>query len=540
MKRIHSLIGVVAWAAWLLGPIDHALAQRSCGHQHILNHYLQQEGFSERWEQTRARLGRWAAERNGVPTADSVTPTALYRIPVVVHILYPPDSLYGQGGHLTREQVRSNIEVLNEDFQRIFGSRGFNQHPVGGDSRIEFCLATRDPAGAATTGIVYVPYLGSSTHNMGLDRQMKDASRWPTDRYFNIWVVQNISGALGYSFLAEWMDGNPDRPFVDGVVVAARNMGSLDKQGGLPFWLDDTYNLGRTLTHEVGHYLNLYHTWGDVNDCSGDDYAGDTPPCTGPFFGCPPNPARPSQCGFLRQTENYMDYTDDLCMNMFSAGQITRMHNALNFFAFRTQLWDSLNLLSTGCGDAEFLLADTLVLERDTVLIDRLTMENAEAPIVRVLNASFQGVGGHPVDFHIHDRPLGSRLFWQNPGVPTRFDGRAASGSITFDVPGLFPMRIFSVTRKGPPYVDAVVRVKSPPVVYPNPFSDEVVVGLGLDSAQLVNWQLYNILGQLIAEEQVFTQAAVRLSGFPYPAAAYLLRVNWGNQSFTFRLIKSP
>lgn len=515
-------------------------AQRSCGHQSMFNNLSQQEGFHSRWDDTRMRLKRWEEGRIGRMQADSASSPALYRIPVVVHILYPPDSLYGRGGHLTLEQVRSNIEVLNEDFRRIFGSRGYNQHPVGTDAQIEFCLATRDSSGAPSQGIVYVPYAGSATHNMGNDRPMKDVSRWPTDRYLNIWVVQNISGALGYSFLAEWMDGNPDRTFVDGVVVSARYMGSRDKQANQSFWLDDTYELGRTLTHEVGHYLNLWHTWGDVNDCSGDDYVDDTPTCSGSFFGCPPNPSRPMQCGFPRQTENYMDYTDDPCMSVFSVGQSTRMHTALNFFSFRQQLWDSLNLITTGCADPEFLVADSLLLERDTVELKSFVMQYDESPIARVVNASFQGLHRHPVDFQIDLRPLGSLLSWQNLAVPTRFDGRVASGGLVFDVPGLYGMRISTQTRKGPPFVDAIVRVKAPATVYPNPFRDELVVGLDLESPQMVNWQLFNTLGQLLAEEQVYTQSAIRLSSFTFPASSYLLRVNWASQSHTFRLVKVP
>ncbi len=544
MSGMISFRGFIWGICCLLLSSGPTLAQRQCGHEALFNALLQQDGFYDRWNHSRMRLQRWEVDRVGHLAADSNMQPALYRIPVVVHILFPPDSLYGMGGHLTLEQVRSNIEVLNEDFRRILGSRGYNQHPVGSDSRIEFCLATLDPSGAPTQGVVYVPYAGSVSHTMGNDRPMKDVSRWPTDRYLNIWVVQQISGALGYSFLAEWMDGNPERPYVDGVVVAARYMGSRDKQVGQTFWLDDTYEFGRTLTHEVGHYLNLWHIWGDANDCTGDDWVADTPPCSGSFFGCPPNPSRPVQCGFPRQTENYMDYTDDACMSVYTAGQSTRMHNALNFFTFRQQLWDSTNLVATGCDDQKFLGADSLILERDTVELSSLLMLVHESPVVRVVNASFQGVYQHPVDFEINSRPLGSLLTYQNFGVPTRFDGRAASGtrsgSLTFDAPGIYRMRIASQTRRGPPFVEAIVRVKAPASVYPNPFNGEIVVVLDLDSPQVLNWQLFNSLGQLLAEEQVYTQSAIRLTTVPFPPAAYLLRVNWANQSLTFRVVKAP
>jgi hypothetical protein len=163
-----------------------------------------------------------------------------------------------------------------------------------------------------------------------------------------------------------------------------------------------------------------------------------------------------------------------------------------------------------------------------------------ESPVVRVVNASFQGVYQHPVDFEINSRPLGSLLTYQNFGVPTRFDGRAASGSLTFDAPGIYRMRIASQTRRGPPFVEAIVRVRAPASVYPNPFNGEIVVVLDLDSPQVLNWQLFNSLGQLLAEEQVYTQSAIRLTTVPYPPAAYLLRVNWANQSLTFRVVKAP
>lgn len=540
IRKISFFRWLFGWGCLLLGFSPASHAQRSCGNQIIFGKLLQDQEFRATWEETRMHLKRWEERHSGHQLVDSVVQPALYRIPVVVHILYPPDSSYGRGGHLTLEQVRSNIEVLNEDFRRILGSRGYNQHPVGSDTRIEFCLATRDPNGAPSQGIVYVPYAGSATHTMGNDRAMKDVSRWPTDRYLNIWVVQNISGALGYSFLAEWMDGNPDRAFVDGVVVSARYMGSREKQAGQTFWLDDTYELGRTLTHEVGHYLNLWHIWGDANDCSGEDYVNDTPPCSGSFFGCPPNPSRPVQCGFPRQTENYMDYTDDPCMGVFTVGQSTRMQNALNFFAFRQQLFDSLNLINTGCDDQQFLAADSLILERDTVELQSLLMSPDESPVVRVVNASLQGIRQHPVDFEIKQRPLGSLLTYQNPAVATKYDGRVASGRLSFDVPGQYTMRIQSQTRKGPPFVDAIVRIQSTAAVYPNPFRDEVVIGLDFGDPQQVTWQLFNSLGQLLEEKQVFTQSAIRLTALPYPAASYLLRVNWADQSKSFRLYKLP
>jgi hypothetical protein len=184
-------------------------------------------------------------------------------LPVVFHVMHAPsDSVVGQGTNLSDEQIQSQLVALNHDFARKAGTRGFNQIPVGADAKVVFVLAGRDPQGQWHKGINRVPYEASMAHPMGGDLAMKDLSRWPVDRYVNIWVVGRIQlGVLGYAWLPSMLVGDPQYSRADGVVLSAQVTGSLDWiPPGQSLNLHPVYAYGRTLTHEMGHYLDLYHT----------------------------------------------------------------------------------------------------------------------------------------------------------------------------------------------------------------------------------------------------------------------------------------
>lgn len=229
-----------------------------------------------------------------------------YRIPVVVHIIERTNGT----GAISDSRVQSQIDVLNEDFLAMTGTNG----APGTDVQIEFYLAETDPDGNPTSGITRS--VNNTWFNDG--GAYYNSLAWDTDRYLNIYT-NDASGALGYvpSLPQSGIAGsNSDR-----VVILYSTFGR-----NAPF---SPFNLGRTVTHEVGHYLGLEHTFA-AGSCSNGyttgDWILDTSAESSPTFGCP---GSRSICGGQAPFHNYMDYSDDICMNQFTPEQANRMRCSL-------------------------------------------------------------------------------------------------------------------------------------------------------------------------------------------------------------------
>ncbi len=257
-------------------------------------------------------------------------------IPVVVHVVWNEAE-----ENISDLQIESQIDATNADFRKLNANLSkipdeFLDHAV--DIEIEFCLATVDPFGNATNGItrtqtdfqniatLYAP--GNELRIFNDDLGGKNG--WSPEKYLNIWVGSTGGFPLGYACMPgtcpSWEDGVIIDPLVFGTTCNTK----------APF------NLGRTTTHEIGHFFNLYHIWGSASDeCQEDDLVDDTPFQNGPHFGCPIYPT--SSCGSNDMFVNYMDYSDDECLAMFTEGQKLRMLAALN--GPRSGL-----LTSNGCG----------------------------------------------------------------------------------------------------------------------------------------------------------------------------------------------
>jgi hypothetical protein len=245
---------------------------------------------------------------------------ARYRIPVVVHVIQSTNGT----GFISESRVQSQIDILNEDIQAIPGTNG----APGTDANIEFFLATEDPQGNPTNGITY------STNNTWFNDggSYWNTLAWDPNRYMNIYT-NSASGALGYvDFIPANSPGtigqNRDR-----VVVLYSSFGR-----NAPFV---PFNLGRTGTHEIGHYLGLYHTFqsgcgtSSAPGCySSGDRICDTGSESSPYFGCG---AGRSTCGTPDPIDNYMDYSDDICMNKFTPEQVNRMRCTL--LNYRTEVF---------------------------------------------------------------------------------------------------------------------------------------------------------------------------------------------------------
>lgn len=275
----------------------------------------------------------------------------VYRIPVVVHVIHNTASGATGGAtnaNISEEQIASQIQVLNEDYRRQPNTNGFNSNPIGADAKIEFYLATTDPNGQTTTGITRHYYPQKTSFDIFTDDVLlSQIAYWPSDRYLNIWLAPLDNNYLGYGQFpstADTLQGLPfdQNEYVDGVIIDHRYFGRQIGTVRSP-----TYCCGRTTTHEIGHWLGLIHTWGDGDGCA-EDYVADTPPTK--------NPNQTTQC---RQTfstcvagkqtrdltEDYMDYSPDACMNLFTQGQVGRMRAVLQLSPRRQKLIRSVTAL---------------------------------------------------------------------------------------------------------------------------------------------------------------------------------------------------
>lgn len=275
---------------------------------------LLEEQLSFRTNQQRAEEFTARAINSG--EADRVA-RKLITIPTVVHVVYNKPN-----ENISQSQIQSQMTALNQDFRATNPDTSTVPDAWKGlvaDAKIKFQLATKDPAGKRTDGIVRVQ---TDRTSFGPGDAVKRASQggstaWPADAYLNIWVCTLGGGLLGYA----QFPGGPKA--TDGVVALNTAVGT-EGTATAPF------DKGRTLTHEIGHWLNLRHIWGDTLDCSGGDRVPDTPNCKGPHMGKPTFPA--TSCGNGPHGDmfmNYMDYVDDAAMCMFTAGQVSRMSACL-------------------------------------------------------------------------------------------------------------------------------------------------------------------------------------------------------------------
>ena len=232
-------------------------------------------------------------------------------IPVIVHVIYNDGSQ-----NLSDDQVKSQVDALNRDFRRLNQDTSLTPQrfkAMAADVSIEFKLATADPFGRPTTGIIHkktsLPFW-KTDDKIKYNREGGDDA-WDSRYYLNIWVG-NIQSVIGYSSVPGCDAAT------DGVVIATSVFGTLNRSG--------TYNMGRTAVHEVGHWLGLKHIWGDYY--CGDDGVDDTP-VQGNFTpGCPNTFRSSCSNGSLGDMYmNYMDYTGDACMNLFTNGQKLRMRS---------------------------------------------------------------------------------------------------------------------------------------------------------------------------------------------------------------------
>ena len=321
---MKNIFGILALFNFLLFPII-ASSQMThyCGTDHVFNQYLLD---NPKLGVEREKLEQYAIQCENTEYKKSGNVKV---IPIVFHVIHN----FG-GENISKNHILEGLRIINEDFRKqnidtniiVSTFKG-----IAADTEIEFRLAQLDPDGNCTDGITRT--VSTLTHSA--DDNVKDLIRWPNNKYLNVWLVQNISfGAGGFAY---YPGAGPD---IDGIVLRS-----------------DQFGIGyRSLTHEIGHYLNLAHPWGSTNDpgvssnCNIDDGVADTPNSEG-NTSC--NLAAVS-CGSLDNVQNYMDYA--FCECMFTEGQKTRMHAALNSsLSGRNNLWTPSNLSATGTDGTNYL-----------------------------------------------------------------------------------------------------------------------------------------------------------------------------------------
>lgn len=279
---------------------------------------------------TNEEFESWIAPKvQGIQAQRSNGISTITTLPVVFHILTD-----GAGPeNLSTTVIQNQIDQLNLDFSNNSGST----YGVAADSEVQFCLALQDESGVNLfePGINRVMAYGDDALDLiNLETTIKPKTQWDPTRYLNIWVAQTVTDGvlnlLGYAQFPSssglsGLNTSGGAANTDGVVVIASSVGSvLDPNPSA-----GPYGLGRTLTHEVGHWLGLIHIWGDSGACTNDDFCADTPDATAYNFGCPSIDSCPSDSLGKDMVENYMDYTNDACMNTLTADQKTRIQAVL-------------------------------------------------------------------------------------------------------------------------------------------------------------------------------------------------------------------
>ncbi len=337
--------------AFLLLAATSVSAQRNCGAMEVLDRQLQADpAMQERMNAIEDHTRHFAEH----PTAhDRVVVT----IPVVVNVVY-----YNSTQNISDAQIQTQIDVLNADFRLLNGDQSLIPPAFQGlqaDCEVNFCLATRDPSGNATTGIRrrQTTVNGFGTNDAVKFNAQGGLDAWDRNSYLNIWVCNLSGGLLGYA----QFPGGPAA--TDGVVCDFAYFGTTGTA-------TPPFDKGRTATHEVGHWLNLRHIWGDAT--CGNDFVNDTPVHNTSNGGCPTYPHYSTCSGApIEMTMNYMDYTDDACMYMFTQGQKTRMQAVLAAGGARASLASSLGCQAPGgggsCGTPSGLSAGSITTSSATL-----------------------------------------------------------------------------------------------------------------------------------------------------------------------------
>lgn len=478
--RIFILIGVFI----LMGTHTPIVAQERCGTDEYMHKLV--PGV-----ETKQRFEHWMKRHLTVKAKDTKgtarTKENTYQIPVVVHIIHDGVS---HPSNISDAQVLSQIKVLNDDYNRLNADASNTPEEFlssAGIAGIEFVLAKRTPEGLATNGIVRVQ--GTKTSWLVTDNyELKSLSYWPAEDYLNIWVC-NLTDYLGYaqfpqSNLVDGLDNSSGNRLTDGVVITYTAFGSEDEGD---FGLQSNYNKGRTTTHEIGHFLGLRHIWGDdQGSCDGDgDYVADTPNQADRTLNCPSHPR--ASCETTSMFQNFLDYTNDACMNLFTAGQVERMSIILENSPRRSSLTTSPALQEPQP------VANDLGI-RDVIAPNVGECAGGVTPVIEVRNYGSNTVTSARIQLKQNGSVIETKDFTLNLGVLESADVSFSQISM---IPGVFTFTFTIIETNGISDSESQNNVLQRNVLIPESIATPVIESF---DAIPESWQILNPDGLLTWE----------------------------------------
>ncbi len=416
-----------------------------------LNPQLKQEFLKEE-----ARYEQIDQEATTHQYKDQEKAVTISTIPIVFHIIH-------EGGqeNISDAQVIDAVRILNNDYRKLNSDTAnivSSFRTIASDVQIQFRLAQKDPSGNCTNGIDRV--YSSLTNNADDNSKLND---WPRNQYLNVWTVKSMgtAGVAGYSYYPSMASAA-----ADGVIILSTYIGSVGT--GNP-------STSRALTHEIGHYLNLQHTWGSNNNpgvACGNDGVNDTPitightSCNLTDAGCTPP--------IIENIQNYMEYS--YCSNMFTAGQRTRMRAALTNTNSQTNgqrnnLWTTANLTATGISTASVLCQADFTTDNTTN------------------NVVCQGESITFSDLAWNGTP--TSWSWSFPGG-TPSTSTDSTPTIIYNTPGLYNVSLSVSNTSGSVSANKVgyIRVNPATAMYHSTFYSE---GFETTTVPNADWQVNNI-----------------------------------------------
>ncbi|MEI8137998.1 MAG: M43 family zinc metalloprotease [Bacteroidota bacterium] len=477
--------------------------------------------------------------------ATGKTQAVNYTIPVIVHVIHGGQAV-GTFPNLAQGQINSQIAVLNADFN----GTGFN---VGNlptafaaakaNTGVSFCLAQKDPNGVtlAEPGIERISYIAKGWANPAaaayntpttfqnyVNGTIKPGSIWDPTRYMNIWITDEnaATGLLGYAAFPAGTGlvglSGFGTATTDGLWCWSKSFGSNTIFPGGTY--DPIYNKGRTATHEIGHWVGLRHIWGDGTCLT--DYCNDTPSASTSNFGCPTFPSNVGVCAGNttgEMTMNFMDYTDDPCMYMFTNDQTIRIQTAMANGTFRSQLSASSASLCGIAPIASFTVA-------------------ANECVSKEINPANQTTGSSIISYTWTTIPSTSVSI---------AGGSTSTPTLVFGTPGTYTVNVavsngFGTSSKSNVMqIGACVGIKENSALnkniclIPNPSNGIINIVTTLANSQTLEISVHNALGQMISSNKYagVTSNSFALDLTSYLNGVYFVTVNNGEEKIVKRLI---
>ena len=432
-------------------------------------------------------------------------------IPVVVHVVYRTDA-----ENITVAQVQSQIDALNRDYNKQ--NTDITKVPtefasVAADCQIRFQLAARDPQANPSNGIVrHQTTKATWGANDDVKKPTKGGfSNWDPSKYLNIYVCNIGEGILGYASF-------PSSPaYLDGVVIDYTTFGTLGT-ARTPF------NKGRTCVHEVGHWMNLVHVWGDL-DC-GTDFVNDTPQQKEAHYGNVMTPQYSTCTGKATRdmAMNFMDYVNDDCMFMFTAGQKTRIQAI--FASTRASI-----LNSDGCLDAKPL----------TCNVGKPTINDIKTTSANIIWNEILGMKKYTIEYKMEGSP--NWTVSQTSNLSISINDLVGGANYSCRVKGDCKESAYSdeVTFKTPTVLQTKAIESTGFAIYPNPVSHDVNIMFNVLKDGPVNVQIFDSNGVLktqVAKNITKTTPAVSLDLTEFPSGFYLVVTEKDGERAVKKLLK--